>query len=99
MMKALLLVTLAIHLSITAYSMRTGGIWGAFPPFNDVWTYQIFSDLLVSIGLLWLVLYRRAKRRGRPMWKVWACGLGIVLSGSIATLLYLALGDDLLDDV
>lgn len=98
-MKLVLLVTLMLHILLSGYAISVGGFWGAFPPFEDAWTYQIFSDLTVSIGLLWFFLYRTARRKGLPLWKVRLCGFGIILSGSIAVLIYLLVEKTVIEDL
>jgi hypothetical protein len=87
--RPVLVAALLAHGALSAWAIGTGGYFGAFPPFKEVWTWQIFSDLVVSISLLWVMLYREARRAGRPLWKLWACGLGIVVAGSISPLVYL----------
>jgi hypothetical protein len=88
-MRVFLIIILAFHSCLSLYATYTKGFMGAFPPFEDIWTYQIFSDLLVSIVLLWLFLYYEAKKNNRPLWKVYLCAIGIFFSGSIAPLIYL----------
>ena len=90
-MKIALSLVLAFHSLLSGYAIYQKGYFGAFPPFEDLWTYQIFSDLVISVGLLWYFLYRDAKRRSRPSWKIWLCAVGIILAGSIAPLIYLLL--------
>jgi len=80
---------LAIHSSLSFYAFYTTGYNGAFPPFEDIWTCQIFSDLVVSIILLWFFLYYEARKNNRPMWRVYLCAIGIVFSGAISPLIYL----------
>ena len=81
-------MALLFHLSLTCFALPTN-IFGAFPPFESIWTYQIFSDLLIAAILCWVFLYREALQNERPLWKVYYCGLGTVCLGSIAILLYL----------
>lgn len=93
-MRILCLIALLFHGALSAYAIATKGYLGAFPPFESLWNYQIFSDLVVAIGLLWYCLWREARQKGRPLWKVYLCGLGILLSGSLAPLLYLLIEKD-----
>ncbi len=95
--RAVLIVALAIHSALSAYAIANHGYLGAFPPFADVWIYQIFSDLSVSIGLLWLLLFQESRRKGRPLWRIVLCGVGIIFSGSIAPLIYLLVHKDVLE--
>ena len=95
-MRVALSAVLLVHAAVSGYAVVTNGYLGAFPPFDHVWTYQIFSDPLVSLGLVWLFLFHEARRRGRALWKVWCCGVGIVFAGSLSPLLYLLLERDVL---
>ncbi len=89
MIRPLLVTALVVHSALSAYATAKKGYLGAFPPFQDLYTYQIFSDLVVSSLIVWLFLFREAKAKGRPIVRVWICGLGILLLGSISPLIYL----------
>ena len=95
--RAVLIVVLACHSALSAYAVVAHGYMGAFPPFADLWGTQIFSDLSVAIGLLWYLLFREAKRKQRPQWKIVLCGVGIIFLGSISPLIYLLVEKDILE--
>jgi len=96
MTRPLLVIALVLHSALSTYATLKKGYLGAFPPFQDLYTYQIFSDLVVSSLIVWLFLFQEAKAKGRPIIRVWLCGLGIVLLGSIAPLIYLLIHRDVL---
>ena len=98
MTRPLLVIALVLHSALSAYATFKKGYLGAFPPFQDLYTYQIFSDLVVSSLIVWLFLFQEAKAKGRPIIRVWLCGLGIVLLGSIAPLVYLLIYRDVLTE-
>ena len=61
-MKNLLLILLLIHVCLTGWAMQTS--WLGISPFNSIWTYQIFSEVMfLSPGFL----YGEAKIQGRKM--------------------------------
>jgi len=92
----LLAICLVVHSLLSVIAIADKGCFGAFPPFQDIWTYQIFSDLVVSSLIVWLFLFREARATKRPLWRVWLCGLGILFLGSISPLLYLLAHRDIL---
>lgn len=61
---------------------------GAFPPFDDLNTLQIFCDLAISVNLVLFLVYRARRAAGRPLWPVGLLAVGVALMGSIALLAY-----------
>ena len=68
MIRIILIVALAMHSTLSGLAIYQGGYLGAFPPFQEIWTYQIISDLVVATGIVWLFLYHEAKSKNRPLW-------------------------------
>jgi hypothetical protein len=97
----LLLVSLLLgHGAITLHSVRVHGILSPFPPFNDWRSLQLFSDLGVCSILLLALLLHTLKRQGRSMTR-WGSALvvGVVLTGSIAPLLFMICDSRFLSDL
>ena len=67
---------------------------GAFPPFSDWNTTQIFWDLGVASTIALYLLFRQRKARGRAVWPVLVCWVGVLLLGSISLLVLLVLDAD-----
>jgi peptidoglycan/LPS O-acetylase OafA/YrhL len=61
---------------------------GAFPPFDDLNTLQIFCDLAISATLVIFLVFRERRAGGRPLWPVGVLAIGVALLGSIALLAY-----------
>ena len=95
MTRIVLLVVLIVHTTFSSYMLRESGIRSVFPPFNEAYAYQMFSDITVLLGLVLFMFYREAKRRRRPTWPLAFCFVGMVLLGSIAPLVYLLIEKDL----
>jgi len=98
MTKPILILLLLIHGTVTLVAFNKVGILTVFPPFEEVHTYQIFSDLLVSVALAMMFIYRELKRKQRPLKAFYGCCVGVVLLGSFAPLIYLLMDKELLQD-
>lgn len=61
---------------------------GAFPPFDDLNTLQIFCDLAIAATLVIVLVFRKRRADGRPLWPVGVLLIGVALLGSIALLAY-----------
>lgn len=86
--KALILVALTVHGWLTWRAYQKHGYAGFFPPFTHSNTAQIFSDLVLALGLVNLWIFSDLKRRGQSaMWSVVVLA-GTTLGGSFAPLLY-----------
>lgn len=99
MVRISLIIIFIIHLLLSVYATISKGFMGAFPPFADIWGYQIFSDLLISISILWYFLYLEAKKKERPKWKIIFCGIGIIFAGSISPLIYILVEKDIFESL
>ena len=62
---------------------------GPFPPFNELATYQIFADLIISLTILLTFIYQEVRRKSLSQKLFWICALTTPLIGSFAPLLYL----------
>lgn len=98
MTKSLLILLLLIHGMVSFVAFSQVGILTVFPPFEEAHTYQIFSDLLVSISLTMMFIYRELKRKQRPLKAFYACCVGVVLLGSFAPVIYLLWDREVLQD-
>lgn len=97
MIRRILLVLLLFHSVITFYVLRDTGYWSVLPPFNELYAYQIFSDLVVSLAILLLFLWLELKRKQKPMKPLVLVGLGMILLGSFSPLIYLLIDKELFD--
>lgn len=88
MFRAAIVVAFLIHGYWTYESYLAHGYAGYFPPFAQVNTTQIFSDLVVSLQVLNVFIYRDIQRRGWSLWWLAAVMVGEFFSGSFAALLY-----------
>ena len=95
MIRILILCILVIHTVFSLYVSFTHGYWSAFPPFESLPTTQIFFDLVISLGIVFLLLFVEAKRRNRPLTRLIVCGVGAIFLGSIAPLIYLLIEKDI----
>ena len=87
----ILLVALGVHGYFTVESWRTFGYAGFFPPFADANTYQIFSDLAISLSLLHVAIAKDLSDRGDSPLLNLPLLLGTFLSGSFCPLAYFIL--------
>lgn len=87
-------IVFTVFTAFSAYVTWKEGYLGAFPPFADLWTTQIFYDLAISLNIVLFLIYRDLKRRRQALWPVLACAVGVVLAGSIAPMLFLLLRKD-----
>lgn len=94
-MRTLLLLLLAGHAAVTAFALKDAGVLSVFPPFQERFVYQIFSDLAVSLALLLIVFHAELKRLGRSPKPLVFVFLGMAVVGSFAPLVYLLLKKDL----
>ena len=90
MARILVSIVLALFTAFSGYVTWQAGYFSVFPPFKDLATTQIFLDLTIALNLVLFLLYRDFKKRKQPTWPVFICGLGVVLFGSLAPLLFLA---------
>jgi hypothetical protein len=70
---------------------------GAFPPFQELFVYQIFSDLVVSLILVLVFIYFEMRKKKKPLIPFVLCCAGVGLMGSFSVLIYLFLNSDLLN--
>ncbi len=97
-LRPILIAILAVHTLVTAWSLRDAGFMGPFPPFSERHVYQIFSDLIVSLLILVLFIYKNIRRQGRALAGFYFMALMIPLVGSFSPLVYLLINPELLTD-
>jgi hypothetical protein len=87
MNKAILIVVLIFFSAITAYSVvHAGGVLElVIFHLRSPEGQQIFADLVITMCLLLVFMYRDAQAKGRPFWP-WA--LFSITCGSFGPLLY-----------
>jgi hypothetical protein len=87
MNKPLLIVVLIAFAALTAYTgLYYGGLleWLAFYT-RDPASWQIYTDLVITMGLLLVFIQRDASATGRPFWPWAVFSLAV---GSFGPLLY-----------
>jgi len=87
MYRTLLSITLILFCALTAMALLNHGYWGIIEPhFQTFGAGQVFTDLVIALGLFLIWLWQDAKQLGRNPWP-WI--IGTFVTGSIAPLLYL----------
>ena len=87
MQRILLLVTLVLFGALTAAALWQHGYWGIIAPhFQSFGGGQVFTDLVISLTLIMVWMWRDAKNTGRNVWP-WI--LMTLALGSFGPLLYL----------
>jgi len=94
-LRTLVLLLLAGHSAVTAFALKDGSVLSVFPPFQERFVYQIFSDLAVSLALLLILFHGELKRLGRSPKPLVFVFLGMAAVGSFAPLVYLLVEKDL----
>lgn len=97
MTRIVLLTLLAIHTLVTFISLKEGSVWAVFPPFREDFVYQIFSDLVSALGIVFLLIYLRLKEKGRSLKRLFFAIAFTVPLGSFSPLIYLLVERDLFD--
>jgi hypothetical protein len=99
MFRKYLMALLIFHTAMTFYFLRGHGFWSVFPPFQEGYTWQIFSDLVVSISIVLSLVYRQLKIKKEKMTPFYFLVGGTVLLGSFAPLAYLIYKRDLFTQI
>lgn len=94
MFRPVICAALLIHGGFTVVAFLDHGYSGAFPPFADTNTMQIFSDLVLALALVNVWVYFDLKRRNKPGYWFLVHLLATALSGSFAPLAYLLIRGD-----
>jgi hypothetical protein len=90
MQRTLLLITLVLFGALSAVAVWQHGFAGILAsPFQSLAASQIFADLVVSLSLVMVWLWRDAKATGRKAWPWIAATL---VFGSFGPLVYLLTG-------
>jgi hypothetical protein len=92
-----MLILLIVHTVVSFYVFQTNSVWSILPPFKDLFVYQIFSDLGVSLSIVFLFLYREIKRKGKSLKPLMLCGFCTLLLGSFSPLVFLLIDSDLFE--
>ncbi len=92
MKKPLLILALVAHGAITAGALWMEGLTGIFAAIShSYWALQIFADLVVTLGLVMVWMWRDAKITGRNVWPWYVVTL---VAGSFGPLLYFVTGKE-----
>jgi uncharacterized membrane protein YgdD (TMEM256/DUF423 family) len=95
-LRVALVAMFAAHAAVTGVALWQDGLLAPFPPFRDWTAAQLFSDLLCASSLVLLFVAIELRRQRRALWPAALLGVGIVLLGSLAVLLFLLLDRRLL---
>lgn len=98
MTRIALILFLLVHGIVTFVSLRDSSIWSVFPPFRDSFSYQMFSDIVISIGVIALLCFLRLKQKKRGYVGLWVMLCAAALLGSFSPLIYLLIEKDLFND-
>jgi len=98
MIKIFLIFLLLVHSIITVFSLKAASFLSVFPPFEEAYMYQVFSDLVVAVLLVHVFIFCELKRRKKSLKPLFLCFLGTALMGSFSPLIYLLLEKDLFKD-
>ena len=90
-----LLLLLLGHTIVTAYVFYKVGVLSVFPPYQELHTWQIFSDLFVSLGIILLLFYVEVKRKKQKLGPLIVCAIGMYFLGSFSPLIFLLVKKDL----
>lgn len=89
MLRFLFLTILLVFGAFSTWVTLETSYAGAFPPFDDLNTLQIFLDLVISASLVVFFMFRERRASGRSLWPLAVVAMGVALFGSIALLAYL----------
>ena len=95
--RMILIILLCVHTVATVIALKETSVWAVFPPFRDDFVYQIFSDLVSSLGIVFLLCYLRLKEMKRSFNGLYITMVGTIFFGSFSPLIYLLIERDLLD--
>lgn len=93
----LLIFLLLMHSIVSAWVFKSVPIIAVVPPFDELHTTQIFSDLAVSISIVFLFIHRELCRLKKPMKLFYICLVAMIFTGSFAPLAYLLWDKELLN--
>jgi hypothetical protein len=96
MARKILILLLILHTIVSYFVFETNGYWSVFPPYNEFYVNQIFSDLVVSLTLVHLFIYLELRKQARSTKWVALSMVGAFFLGSFAPLIYLLVDKDLL---
>ncbi len=87
MQRTLLTVTLVLFGILTSIALWRHGYWGIVAPhFQSFGAGQVLADLVISLSLVMMWMWRDAKATGRTIWP-WL--LATLILGSFGPLVYL----------
>lgn len=97
MPRIILITLLAAHTIVTLLALKNESLWAVFPPFREDFVYQIFSDLVSALGIVFLLCFIRLKEKQRSLKGLFIAMAGTALFGSFSPLVYLLIERDLFD--
>lgn len=97
MIRGILIGLLLIHTAISIFVFQRVGIMSVVPPFQELYTTQIFSDLVMSASVALLFIFVQLRKKGKSLIPFYVCAVGTLLSGSFALLTYLIYEKELFD--
>jgi hypothetical protein len=88
-MRYFTLILLLSHTAVSWISLKKEKLLDVFPPFKELFVYQIFSDLVIALILVLTFIYFEVKKKNKPLFPFILCCLGVGFIGSFSVLLYL----------
>ena len=88
-MRFFLIILLIAHSIVTFFTLKDTGLLGPFPPFKELVTYQVFSDLILSLLIGLIFIHKEVKRKSLSLKLFWICVLSTPLVGSFSPIIYL----------
>ena len=89
MVRYALMFMLLSHTVVSFVSLRGGSVWIVFPPFQERFAYQMFSDIASAIGIITLLCFTALRRKGRSLRGLGVMLVGAALFGTFSPLIYL----------
>ncbi len=96
-MRVGLIVLLVVHAVVTALTVDGETVWNVFPPFRERFVYQMFSDIVCGLGIVFLLCFVQLRRKGRSLKGLVFTIVGAGLVGSFAPIIYLLIEKDLFE--
>ena len=88
-MRFFLIILLIAHSIVTFFTLKDAGLLGPFPPFKELVSYQVFSDLTLSLLIGLIFIHKEVKRKSLSLKLFWICVLSTPLVGSFSPIIYL----------
>jgi hypothetical protein len=88
-MRLILILVCAAHIALGITNTIIEGYDSVFPPFAQLWAWQMFFDLLFALALVHLLFWNHNRSNGRSLTPVWISAVATIFLGTIAPLIYL----------